>query len=179
MVVSKHDRRRRKFRRYIKGRIDFELALSTLAGNDVLGANETNVLTETAWLSSIRASWSLMDYVASTAQGPLWVGIAHSDYTDAEIEEWIEEGASWSEGDMIATREINRRLIRQVGTFMNLTAATAGANALNEGRPITTKCGWMLTTGQTVRFWVYNSGTGTLTTGALMHVNGYANLWPN
>ncbi len=172
-------RRRKRYRRYIKGRIDFELALLTLAGNDVLSAAETNVLTETAYLSSIKASWSIQDMVASTAQGPLWVGLAHSDYTAAEIEEWIEEGASWSEGDMIATREINKRLIRQVGTFMNLAAGTANVNALNEGRPITTKCGWVLTTGQTVQFWVYNSGTGTLTTGATVHVNGHANLWPN
>ncbi len=169
---------RRKYRRYIKGRIDFELALGTLTGNNVLGGLETNVLTETAFLTSVKATWALKDLDPQPSDGPIWVGLAHSDYTDAEVEEWIEEGASWDAGDMVATREINRRLIRQVGVFQNVSSAT-GTEVLNDGRPITTKCRWGLTTGQTVRFWVYNSGNGALVSGAILHVNGHANLWPN
>ncbi len=179
LVGMARRRRRRKFRRYLKGRIDFELALTTLLGNDVLGGTESQVLTESAWLTSIKCTWSMMDFVASTAQGPIWAGVAHSDYTDAEIEEWIEDGATWDQGDKISTREIAKRLIRQVGVFPNYSTGTAGANVLNDGRPIRTKCGWGLTTGQTIKFWVYNSGTAQLTTGAVMHVNGHANLWPN
>ncbi len=171
-------RGRRKFRRYLKGRVDFELSLGTLAGNDVLSGAETNVLTESAWLSSVKCTWSLIDFSTGTQDGPLWVGVAHSDYSDAEIEAWIEEGASWDVGDVVATREVNRRLCRQVGVFQNLSTNAAGSDALNMGRPITTKCGWMLNTGQTVRFWVYNSGSGALATGAFVHINGHANLWP-
>ncbi len=178
IAMARRGRARRKFRRYIKGRIDFELSLGTVGGNDVVSGAETNVLTESAYLSSIKCTWALMDMTLGTQDGPLWVGVAHSDYTAAEIEAWIEEGASWDVSDKVATREINRRLIRQVGVFANISTATAGADALNDGRPITTKCGWGLATGQTVQFWVYNSGTGTLTTGAFLHVNGHANLWP-
>lgn len=174
--MAKH-RRRRKFRRYIKGRIDFELALLTLGPNDVLSGVESQSLSETAFLSSIKATWSLGDFTPDVGDGPMWCGVAHSDYTAAEIEEWIEEGASWNEGDMVA-KEVARRRIRQVGVFK---AEGSGGNVvvLNEGRSITTKCKWSLITGQTIRFWIYNSGSGTLVTGSILHVNGHANLWPN
>ncbi len=168
---------RRKFRRYIKGRIDFSLSLSTLGPFVVIGGTIADVLEEKAWLSSVKATWALIDFTLGTADGPIWVGVAHSDYTDAEIEAWIEAQNTWKSGDKIA-QEIGRRLIRQVGVFANLSTATAGSDVLNSGRPIRTKCGWMLTTGQTIKFWAYNSGSGTLTTGALVHVNGHANLWP-
>ncbi len=178
IAMARKGRARRKFRRYLKGRIDFELALGTLGGNTLTLGKETNTLTESAWLSSIKATWALIDFSPGTQDGPLWVGVAHSDYTSTEIEEFIEESGSWDVGNVVAKREVNRRLIRQVGVFANLSGSAAAADALNDGRPITTKCGWMLNTGQTVTLWVYNSGSGTLTTGAFIHVNGHANLWP-
>ncbi len=135
------------------------------------------MLTETAFLSSVKATWSLKDLDPQPGDGPIVVGVAHSDYTVAEIEGWIEEGASWDQGNKVSTREINRRFIREVGVFpVNLAA---GTNVLNDGRPITTKCRWGLTTGQTVAFWAYNSGAGALVSGSILHVNGHANLWPN
>ena len=36
--------KRRRYRRYLKGIIDFELALSTLAGNTTISASEAQVL---------------------------------------------------------------------------------------------------------------------------------------
>ncbi len=177
ILMARHGRR--KYRRYIKGRIDFELALGTLSGNDVLGGAETNVLTETAFLTSVKATWSLKDLTGASGDGPVWVGLAHSDYTDAEIESFIEAGSSWDQSDIIATREVNRRFIRQVGVFQMNSADAFGTAVLNDGRPITTKCKWGLTTGQTVRFWAYNSGNGALVSGSILHVNGHANLWPN
>ncbi len=176
-AMARKGRARRKFRRYIPGRIDFELALSTLAGNTALSSNETNVLTESAFLTSVKCSWALQGMTAVAADGPIVCGVAHSDYTTAEIEEWIEEGASWDQGDKIS-EEITRRKIRQVGVFETRGAGTDSVS-LNDGRMITTKCRWGLVTGDTVKFWAYNSGAGALTAGAVLHVNGKANLWPN
>ncbi len=177
LVILMARRARRKFRRYLKGRIDFELALSTLGPNAVLSGNESNVLTESAYLSSVKCTFALADFTQTADDGPIWFGVAHRDYTDGEIETFIEEGASWNVGDIVATREVNRRLIRQIGVFGGV-ASDVGIDVYNLGKPITVKCGWMLNTGQTVKFWVYNSGSGTLTTGAKLHVNGHANLWP-
>ncbi len=177
MVVAKHGRGRRKFRPYLKGIIDFELSLSTLAGNTPIKGAETQTLDESAWLSSVKAVWSLLGLAGVAGDGPVYVGIAHSDYNITEVEEWIEQGASWTRGDKVAQEEA-RRFIRGVGVFRN--AADAGAaSVLNDGRMITTKCGWQLTTGQTVTFWAYNQGSGALTAGGVLHVNGHANLWPN
>jgi len=170
-------RKGRKFRRYIKGRIDKLLTLGTLGPEAVVSDTINDSLEERAWLSSIKCTWALIDFSPGTQDGPLWVGVAHSDYTSAEIEAWIEQASSWKSGDKVAG-EVRRRLIRQVGVFANLSPSAAGADALNDGRPIHTKCGWMLTTGQSIRFWAYNSGTGTLSTGAIIHINGHANLWP-
>ncbi len=170
---------RRKFRRYIRGQIDFEISLLTLGGNTAISGTESQVLTEQAWLSSVKCSWALRDMTAAPADGPIWAGVSHSDYTTAEIEEWIENAVSWAEGDQIG-REVARRKIRQVGIFRVDPSQTGiGAVVLNLGRPTTTKCGWQLSTGQTVRFWYYNQSSGALTTGAVALVNGHANLWPN
>ncbi len=176
--MAKH-RKRRKFRRYLKGNIDFQLALVTLAGDTLLGANAPDSVTETAWLSSVKASYALRAYTVAAGDGPVVVGLAHSDYTDAEIEEWMENTTSWQQGNKIA-QEKAKRFIRQIGVFsLPLNAAEVGDISLNDGRLITTKCGWLLTTGQTVKFWAYNSASGALTTGSVFHVNGHANLWPN
>ena len=115
----------------------------------------------------------------TAADGPIMAGVCHSDYTNTEIEEWIEQGASWDQGDMVAQEEA-RRKIRLVGVF-NTTGpgAQGAASVLNDGRPITTKCKWQLTTGDTVKFFAYNQGSGALAAGAVLHVNGHANLWPN
>ncbi len=176
MLMAKR-KARRKFRRYIKGRMDGELALGALNPNAAVSTTETNVLEEKAWLSSTKLTWAMDEFTPQAGDGPIWVGVAHSDYTTAEIEAWIESSTSWSQGDKIS-QEINRRKIRQVGVFTT-PPDTATAVVLNDGRPITTKCGWQLTTGQTVRIWAYNTGLGVLTTGGLVHINGHANLWPN
>ena len=170
--------RRRKYRRYLRGAIDDELALVTLAGGNVVSQVVSDTLEEKAWLSSVKAIWSMIDFSPGTSDGPILVGVAHSDYTAAEIEEWIENSGSWTSGDKIS-QEIARRKIRRVGVFANLSASAAAADALNDGRPITTKCNWQLTSGQTLRFWAYNQGSNPLTSGAVVHLAGHANLWPN
>ncbi len=171
--------KRRRYRRYLKGIIDFELALGTLGGNTTISNVESQVLTESAFLTSVKAVWSLLGMTPTAADGPIMCGVCHSDYTNTEIEEWIEQGASWDQGDMVAQEEA-RRKIRLVGVF-NTTGpgAQGAASVLNDGRPITTKCKWQLTTGDTVKFFAYNQGSGALAAGAVLHVNGHANLWPN
>ncbi len=168
-------RRRRKYRRYLKGAIEEDFALSTLAANTLLSDVVGDVVTEKAWLSSVRAVWSLKN--KTIGQGPILVGVAHSDYTDAEIEQWVEQLTSWDQGDQIS-QEIAKRKIRRIGTFGE-AGDSLSVDVLNEGRPITTKCGWMLITGQTVRLWAYNSGNAALsTTSPTVTVSGHANLWP-
>jgi len=159
--------------------IGIELPLLTLGQKSVLGENAVGVLTEKAWLSSVKGSWSLEDFTNVIEDGPVTCGIAHSDYTDAEIEEWLENKAgSWSAGSLVE-QEIAKRKIRKVGTFEASSIDATGTAVINDGKQVTTKCGWQLETGQTVKIWAYQIGTNALTTGSTLNFTGHANLWPN
>ncbi len=177
VVVAKHGRKGR-FRRYLRGQIDFQLALGTLGTKAVIGATVGDTVSEKAWCSSVNGSYSLADFTAVVDRGPILVGVAHGDYSDAEIEEWLESIDSWEEADLIG-QEIAKRKIRRIGTFRIPVGSVPGDHqVLNDGKNITTKCGWVFTTGQTLRFWAYNMGDGGLTTGSEFNVQGHANLWP-
>ncbi len=178
MVLIMAAKKRRKFRRYLAGAVDHKLQLSTLAGNVVIGSSIADVVTEETWLSSVKLVWSLNQWTKTADRGPVWVGVAHSDYTDTEIEAWIENTGSWETSDKIQSREVSRRLIRQVGIFQEPDDAIV-TQTLNDGRPIRTKCGWMLGTGQTLKVWAYNMGSAAFaTTDPALRCNGHANLWP-
>ncbi len=170
--------KRRKFRKYLRGNIDHKLQLGTLGANTLIGSNVADTVVDTTWISSVRATWTMDLFTASTSDGPVLVGIAHSDYSDAEIEEWVENiTGSWDAGDMVS-QEIAQRKCRQVGIFDNPQDTTVAAR-INDGNPITTKAGWMLSPGDTVRIWAYNTGDGALqTTDPAVCCQGHANLWP-
>jgi len=174
--MAKH-RRRRRFRKYLRGNIDENEGLGALATHDVLSFSAPDVVTEKAWLSSVKAVWSLKDLTSAQSDGPVVVGVAHSDYTATEIEAWIENAGAWDAGNMVA-QEVSRRKIRIVGSFTQGVSGITETFVLNDGRAITTKCGWMLTTGDTVQFWAFNTGSGNLITGSFVSITGHANLWP-
>ncbi len=171
--------KRRKYRRYLRGDIDIENALGTLLTRDVISQLNGGVVAERTFVSSVKATHTLQDFALDGNDGPISIGIAHSDYTDAEIEAWLENAGSWDEGNKIQ-QEIARRKIKLVGTFEGLGAAAEITQifALNDGKPILTKLNWILTTGQTLRFWAYNAGASTLATGSSVFSRGHANLWP-
>lgn len=169
---------RRKFRRYLGGQVDLPIPISALGAQAVVSAVVTDTLSEKAWLSSVMAAWTLLKYTKATNDGPIMCGVAHSDYTDAEIEAWIENQGSWQQGDKIS-QEIARRKIRRVGVF-GVPVDVDEVSRLQDGKQIRTKCGWQLTTGQTLRCWAYNMGTSALQTSSpVVEVQGKANLWPN
>lgn len=177
--MAKRGRRggRRKFQRYLRGSVDEALALGTLAALDVIAAAFGDTVNERTFVSSVVFRWSLSAFTKSTGDGPILVGVSHSDYTAPEIEEWIENSDSWDEGNLVQ-QEIAKRKIKMVGTFDN-PADEAEVSILNDGKPITTKCKWILNQGQTLNLWVYNMGSSPLaTTSPVVACFGYANLWP-
>jgi len=168
---------RRPFRRYLRGNIQEDLDLGTLAAQTPVSALFDETVQERTLVSSIDVLWSMTDWTITTDAGPIIVGVAHSDYTDAEIEAYIENTGSWDEGDKVQSREIAKRLIRHVGVFD--VAITNEISTLNDGKPIKTKLNWILTQGQTLRVWAYNQGQAAVaTTTANVHLQGVAHLWP-
>ncbi len=175
--MAKHTGKRRRYVKYLKGKVTEDFALGTLAAKTIIAQLLSDNLTEKAWLSSVKLKWAISQVTPVTDVGPVMVGVAHSDYTATEIEEWIENAASWEQGNEVA-QEIAKRKIRECGIF-DTPLAVQDAVALNEGRAFTVKCGWMLTTGQTLRVWAYNMGGQPFaTTDPQVSVNGHANLWP-
>ncbi len=162
---------------YIKGNIDENLSLGTLAPATLVSVVFDETVNEKALLSSIVANWSLINMTESGADGPIMVGVAHSDYSDAEIEAVIEATGSWNKGDKVA-QEVARRLVRIVGTFPAAPGDGIGPAVLEDGRQIKTKLNWMLDTAQSLRLWAYNLGTSGLdTTVPTVHLQGHANLF--
>ncbi len=177
-VMAMAKRTGRKFRKYLRGNIDHKLLLSTLGANTLIGSLVADTVVDTTWMSSVKATWAIGDFTNAVGDGPITVGIAHSDYTDAEVEAFVENiTGSWDAADLVS-QEIARRKIRVVGTFQSVGVAATTLEVLNDGNQITTKAGWMLSEGQTVRIWAYNAGDSSLTDGTRLHVNGHANLWP-
>ncbi len=169
----------RKFRKYLRGSVDEELAIATLAAKTVIGVDFDETVNERTLVSSIIGRYALSNVTPIALNGPLLVGVAHGDYTDAEIEEWIENTGSWNEGDKIG-QEIAKRKIRRVGLFQTSpTSVPADTAVLNDGKPIKTKLNWILNQGESLKLWAYNTGSVAFaTTAPVVDLQGHANLWP-
>ncbi len=151
------------------------IPLGTLADNALIATPVADSVSDRTYVSSVEAVYTLRE-VAAAADTPIVVGFAHSNYTGAEIEEYLENANAWDEGDLVA-QEQNRRQIVIVGTFAVLGT---GNQTLNDGKPIKKKAkGMILKEGQQIDFWAWNKSGNQLTTGADFVINGHANLWPN
>lgn len=137
-------------------------ALGTLADATLL-ADPLNGASDNEYRAiSVKLNWSLENHTAG--EGPIVVGIAHGDYTQAEIEAWMETTAMMTRGDLVATREIGQRLIRQVGMF----SGNEVNEVLNDGKAITTKLNWVVAVGDVLDVWAYNMDGTALTTGTVV-----------
>ncbi len=136
------------------------LATATLVSGSLVAASD-----EAYRAISVDLTWSMAEHTAQ--QGPIMVGIAHGDYSDTEIEEWLEATAAINRGDLIAKEKASRRC-RHVGTFSGLSSS----ESLFDGRIKRTKLGWAMTTGKTLKVWGYNLDADILTTGSLVKANG-------
>ncbi len=178
LAMAKHPKRRRRaMGRYIRGAVDEELNLSTLASKTLVSVIFDNVVNERTLVSSIVATWAMQEFTSASGDGPIMVGVAHSDYSDTEMEEYLESTGSWNEGDQIA-QEQGRRKVRRIGIFETPQGAT-DAVTLNDGKAIKTKLNWILLQGQSLRLWGYNLGTSPLaSSNPLLSMQGHVNLFP-
>ncbi len=100
-------------------------------------------------------------------------GLAHSDYSAAEIEECLEAQGAIDLGDKLAQEQSNR-LVREIG-IMSGGDSAAGGIMFNDGRPVKTRLNWLLAAGDQLQLWIRNSSAVIWTTGSTVSVTG--NLW--
>ncbi len=176
LALAKRKSGKRAMGRYVKGNVDEDFALGTLAANTgILEASDT--VGERTRITSVDVTYTLSGMTAGDDIGPIEVGFAHSDYSLAEIEEFLELTTSWNEGDLI-DKEVSSRLIRRIGVF-DTPAAAGESYTLNDGKPIKTKLNWILNAGQGLNWFCYNQGGNPLaTTDPNCHIVGHANLFP-
>ncbi len=158
--------RRRRRGRLLKGKFQETVTLGTLAASTgILGVISDNV-DEQAFYLSVEATYALQGHTAG--EGPIEVYACHSDYTLAEVEEFIENTQAWSKGDLIS-QEINKRKIRYVGSF----SGNEVAEVLNDGNLLKTSLKFSGISGTSISFCCYNHDSGGLTTGTLVVIAGH------
>ncbi len=150
---------------YRKLAVDHSQAAGTVNVDDTVSTAFADVLTEQRRITSAVLTWASQGWTAG--DGPVVVGLAHSDYTAAEIEECLEAGGTWDEGDKVA-QEQGKRLVRIVGTIGD------SEEDINDGMPVKTKLNWLLATGDTLQTFIWNRGI-QMTTGMTVEVSGHLN----
>ncbi len=177
--MARHKNRKGgKFRRYLKGIVDEQLSIGTLAGRTMAKADFDDTVVSRTLVSSVEAIYALSDVTLGENIGPLMVGLAHSDYSFGEIEQVIENLGSWDEGSL-PEQEISKRKVRIIGIFQRFATVTGAIYTLNDGKPIKVKLNWMLLPGQTLSLWAYNLGSAAYaSTVPELDCQGHANLWP-
>ncbi len=157
-------------RKYPKGfvAIPFQVraALSTLTDGTVIKFDcLPSDLGEDLWVNSIKASLVLRGNTAT--EGPIYVGYAHDDLSVTEISEAL--AAEQTDPDDIIANERAKRPVRVAGVFHGLSTN----EALNDGRPLKTKCRWSEGSGaHRIALWARNQSGATLTGGQIVEAIG-------
>ncbi len=162
--MARHTGKRKKWHR-----VEFSesFALGTLADGAAAVSNLTGgSASDNFYATSVEASWSMEALTAGEV--PIVVGLAHSDYSAAEVEAWIENTASFSQDDLVA-QEVSRRKIRNVGQFSDTDETDL---VLNEGNKFKTICKFLVNEGKTINAWAYNKSGSALMTGAVINIQG-------
>ncbi len=163
-----------------KGRGRGRFAVVRVEGDQTLAALANVTVAKAAIhdVSATRGVWSIScDLTLSMkgitpGEGPLFVGVCHSDYSVTEVKECL-EADSLDFGNKIE-REQAKRLVRDAGVFMNITED----NTLNQGMPIRIKTGFFIEDGKSLDLWVFNKSGVALTTGSSVVALGKHYLRP-
>jgi len=153
-----------------KVRVSVAFTLGALATLDVTSAALTAVPVNPTRLITLDASFGLSNTIA--ADDGHTFGVAHGDYTNAEIEECLEATNSINPGDKV-TQERANRLVRYIGKFEKGAAGESGS--FNDGKRIKIRLNWPMAIGQNLVIWCRNGGSNVWTSGADILIDG--NLW--
>ncbi len=174
-VVGASVRRRKTRRRFNlrRVRIASSPAVGALATEDVASVAITGAAADKIRFISFNSTYTWVDSGA-IGDGALEFGLAHSDYSAAEIEACLESAGSIDLGDKVA-QEVANRWVRRVGTISDATTAAGMEKQFNDGRQVKTKLNWLMSAGDTLNIWFRNGSGNVYTTGSSMAVLG--DLW--
>lgn len=152
-------------------RVNSSLAIGALASADVIAGAITNNATNRLRVISAHLAYSITD-LAAVVDDAFAFGIAHGDYSAAEIEECLEAGGAMDMGDKIALEQ-SSRLVREVGMINSSGAQNVGAGInFADGRIVKTKLNWVISIGESLQLWVRNNSGVVYSTGSLLATSG-------
>lgn len=152
-------------------RLNNRVAAGALASLDVTSGSIMDAATNPYRLVTLKASYSWTD-IPNNVDGGFTFGVAHSDYTAAEIEECLEAQGAIDRSDKIAAEQSNR-LVRQIGVIESRdTNAASGTRVFNDGRQRKTKLNWYIGIGEDISIWIRNASNTAWTTGSNIQVAG-------
>jgi len=147
-------------------KLSAQQALATLASETgLLGTITSDLASEGYWCVSLdlNISWDN----AAVGDGAIDIYLANSDWTLAEVEEFIEITTGFQRGDKKGQEIQSRgRSIRKVGSL------TPEVNNLNDGKATRIKFKQYIAEGDTLNFCFYNNAPAALTTGSTISWSG-------
>ncbi len=168
-------RRRLSPETYRKVRFQKQLSLVTLAASTLLSGSVMSSASNKVRIASVEINFLWDDATGfrdANADGPLLVGVAHGDYTDAEIEQCVESLAALDFDDTIQAEHSQRR-VRVIGSVSPKHEMLPNSGGLKK-----VKLNWTIGEGTNLKFWAYNLSQGVaLTTGSGLHASGNVNVF--
>ncbi len=140
------------------------ISLSTLASAAAIKGTILTFGEDFFWVG-MKATWAIRGNTAGEV--PIAIGFCHGDLSVTEIVEWAD--ASVSDPDDIIANERSRRPARKVGTF----GGAGGDQDISDGDMILTRFKRSVGDGHDASLWAINNSGATLTTGAVVLVDGW------
>ncbi len=157
-------RRKRSNKNFVALPFNTQIALATLADETVLTSALLSAFGEDFFCISADISLAL-DNVA-LSEVPVEVGLAHGDYTAAEIKEYV--NANLTDPDDKIAQEHSRRQIRRIGLF----GVNAENQVLNHGDQQRIKLRFSIGDTKELKLWIMNHTGAAMTTGAIVTAVG-------
>ncbi len=167
--MANYRRRRKRPFNLRPVRVTKSIPIGALDTLDVTSGALLNASTTPYRLITADLSFNISDLAALIDDGQEF-GIAHGDYTAAEIEECLEAQSAIDVGDQVQNEFANRR-VRTIG-FMVGAPGTDASKTFNDGKSIKIKLNWLISVGKFISVWVRNGSDTIYTTGSNMLVMG-------
>ncbi len=164
LVVAKTRKRgRRSRKRYLKVQDSF--SIGALAAGALSKEDLPDTVDDKVFALWFKGTVAMSGHTAN--EGGFQVGLAHSDYSAAEVEQALEATGNWDEGDLVA-REQGKRRVRTLGQFEGIGVT----EVLNDGKPVFIKLMFPLENGTTLATWARNNTGSAFTTGTNFRLSG-------
>lgn len=150
-------------------RVSTSVPIGALDPADVVAGNTTGASTDPYRIISVQFTYGVSD-LASVSDDGHEFGLAHSDYSDAEIEECLEASGSVNAGDLVTQEQADRK-VRIIGQMVGAGASGSGLS-FNHGMPVKTRLNWAMTIGDLLKIWIRNASGVVWTTGASLDAQG-------